>query len=128
MEQVATEKEARFHNVADNYELNGESLIPFLTTSKPEHRKWIYTFHNEKQLIRSKDVLIDGQGTIYDVAKYPADLISFPKIKEVSETSKTYQTEYKELKDILPRFDMYKTEHDAPVNGIGKVDPLKVKK
>ncbi|AWG22660.1 sulfatase [Flavobacterium faecale] len=112
----------------DNYELNGESLIPFLTTSKPEHRKWIYTFHNEKQLIRSKDVLIDGQGTIYDVAKYPADLISFPKIKEVSETSKTYQTEYKELKDILPRFDMYKTEHDAPVNGIGKVDPLKVKK
>ncbi|WP_111708500.1 sulfatase-like hydrolase/transferase [Lutibacter citreus] len=114
--------------IPESYELNGTSLIPFLTTDKAEHRDWIYTYHMEKQLIRSKNILIDGQGKTYDVSKYPDDLISFQVINDMKKASKEDQKEYKELKDILPRFDLHATEHDAPVNGIGKVAPLKVKK
>ena len=66
--------------IPDTYEVNGQSLIPFLTTDKPTHRDWIYTYHMERQFIRSKNVLIGGQGKIYDVSSYPSDLISFPVI------------------------------------------------
>jgi arylsulfatase A-like enzyme len=114
--------------VPKSYELNGKSLIPFITTNNTEHREWIYTYHMEKQLIRSKNVLIDGLGKTYDVSRYPDDLISFHEIKDWSKATKEQKEEYKKLKSILPQFDLHATEHDAPINGIGKVEPLKLKK
>ncbi|MDV7187995.1 sulfatase-like hydrolase/transferase [Lutibacter sp. TH_r2] len=112
--------------VPDNYELNGKSLIPFLTTNQTEHREYIYTYHMEKQLIRSKNVLIDGNGKTYNVSEYPENLISFPVIKNLENGTKEQKKEYKMLKSILPKFDLHATEHDAPINGIGEISPLKV--
>jgi len=112
--------------IPDTYEVNGQSLIPFLTTDKPTHRDWIYTYHMERQFIRSKNVLIGGQGKIYDVSSYPSDLISFPVITDFTTMPASYLNEYNKLQEILPRFNNHATEHDAPEGGIGKVDPLAI--
>ncbi|WP_083631379.1 sulfatase-like hydrolase/transferase [Labilibacter marinus] len=112
--------------IPDSYEINGESLIPFLTTDKQEHRKWIYAYHMEKQLIRSKNVLIDGNNNMYDVSEYPADLISFPEVKDWSSYSKQDVKDYQMLQSILPEFDLHDDEHDLPKR-LGPVEALTVK-
>ncbi|MDC0584617.1 sulfatase-like hydrolase/transferase [Bacteroidales bacterium] len=111
----------------ESYEINGESLIPFLTTKKPEHREWIYSYHKHMQLIRGKNVLIDGKGTMYDVSKYPDDLISFPVIKDMSTMSKAYQKEEDALRAILPKFSVENNGRNAPKGGYGDVEALKAK-
>ncbi|WP_430934892.1 sulfatase-like hydrolase/transferase [Saccharicrinis sp. 156] len=113
--------------IPDSYEINGESLMPFLTTNKKEHRKWIYSYHKEMQLIRGKNVMKDGKGKIYDVSKYPDDLISFPVINDWSAVSEKHINEHKKLQNILPQFNLHKTAHDAPIGGIGEVEPLRLK-
>lgn len=110
--------------IPDSYEINGESLLPYLTTDKKEHRKWIYAYRKDAQLIRSKNVLIDGKGKVYDTSVTPDDLISFPLISDWDKMSKEHNKEKKMLEGILPRFDLHSTAHDAPANGIGKVDGL----
>lgn len=100
--------------VPDSYEINGESLIPFLTTDKKEHRDWIYSYHKELQLIRGKYVMQDGPGKIYDVSKCPDDLISFPIIEDWDKYSSEYREEFEELMSILPRYDLHETERNAP--------------
>jgi len=107
-----------------DYELNGKSLVPYLTTQITTHRPWIYSFHLDKQLIRGTHVMIDGYNKVYDVTSYPADLISFPEIKDWSKFPSGYKAEYDSLLKVLPRYDLYKTEHNAPEGGIGKVSPL----
>ncbi|MGJ8681879.1 sulfatase-like hydrolase/transferase [Paraglaciecola sp.] len=114
--------------VPASYEINGQSLLPFLTSEKTTHRDWIYAYHKDKQLIRSQNVLIDGTGKIFDVSKTPNDLISFPVIKNIKQAKQSLQTEYQTLKSVLPRFDLHKTAHDAPVDGYGKISPLVIKK
>lgn len=107
-----------------DYEVNGVSLLPFLTTPQTTHRDWIYAYHKELQLIRGEYVLIDGLGKIYDVAENPADLISFPLITHMSLSSKQHQEEYQRLSAILPRFNLHQVAHDAPIDGIGPKTPL----
>jgi len=96
------------------YKLDGESLIPYLTTEKTTHRDWIYSYKGASQLIRGHKVLKDGKGTWWDVSKTPADLISFPKITDWNTVSKEHTKERKSLKKILPRFDLHAKAHDAP--------------
>jgi len=115
-------------HIPKEYEINGQSLIPFLTTDQPQHRDWIYGYHKEKQLIRGKYVLIDGNNKVYDVSEEPADLIGFPVIKDWSNVSPSHEAEYKRLQTILPVFDVHETQHDAPKQGIGKVGKLKPSK
>ena len=110
--------------IPDSYEINGESLLPFLTTDKAEHREWVYAYQRNEQLIRSKNVLIDGSGTIYDVSSYPSDLTSFPEIKNISSASAQHQQEYTMLQTILPKFSQATTGRDAPLEGTGPIDPL----
>ena len=114
-------------NIPESYEVNGESLIPFLATSKKEHREWIYAYNRDMQLIRGKYVLIDGKGKSYDMSAYPNDLISFPMIKNWSKMPREHNKEYKKLMSILPRFDLHAAERDAPVEGIGQIEPLLLK-
>ncbi|MDW7692446.1 sulfatase-like hydrolase/transferase [Flammeovirgaceae bacterium SG7u.111] len=99
--------------IPESYEVSGESMLPFLITNKEEHREWIYSYHKEKQLIRGKYVLIDGKGKTYDVSENPADLISFPEIKNWDKASKNHKKEKKELKAVLPALDLHSTAHDA---------------
>jgi arylsulfatase A-like enzyme len=113
--------------IPNSYEINGESLMPFLTTAKPEHRNWIYAYHKDLQLIRSKNVLIDGSGKTYDVTTYPDDLISFPVVKNTNSMSQKLKSEYQTLQTVLPRFDLHSSAHDAPQNGAGRVEPLSLK-
>ncbi|MCG8375134.1 MAG: sulfatase-like hydrolase/transferase, partial [Chlorobiales bacterium] len=65
-----------------DYEINGESIVPFLFTGKREHREWIYCHRGPEQLIRGKKVLKDGRDKWWDVTGDPSDLISFDEIKD----------------------------------------------
>lgn len=112
--------------IPDSYEINGVSLLPYLQGRSAEHRSWIYSYHKGMQLIRGEKILIDGHGTIYNASHYPADLISFPKIKDVNAMPAALKAEYDVLKSVLPRYNVHDTEHDAPKQGIGKLDPLKI--
>ncbi|WP_158968002.1 sulfatase-like hydrolase/transferase [Paraglaciecola sp. L3A3] len=114
--------------IPNSYEINGQSLMPFLTSTKPNHRDWIYAYHKDQQLIRSKNLLIDGSGKLYDTTEHPDDLISFPVIKEINNASDAIKKEHKLLQSVLPRFDLHHSEHDAPDEGAGVVESLVIKK
>ncbi len=100
--------------IPTNYEINGESLWPYLTTDKKDHRDWIYAHRGPMQLIRGKHVLKDGKGTWWDVSKHQSDLISFPTIDKWSESSARAKKEKKNFKRILPKFNVENNGHDAP--------------
>jgi arylsulfatase A-like enzyme len=97
-----------------DYEINGTSLLPYLTGQQPTHRDWIYTYLFEKQAIRGQKVLMDLNGDWWDVSGAPADLDSYAKITDWSTVSETHHKERKHLLKILPQFDKHGTEHDAP--------------
>lgn len=100
--------------IPDEYEVSGESLVPFLFTDKPEHRKWIYSYRGPEQLIRGKHVMKDGKGKWWDVDADPADLTSFKEITDWGSVLEVHRAEQKELLTVLPRFDRYFDEHEAP--------------
>ncbi len=114
--------------IPKSYEINGESLIPFITTEKEDHRKWIYGYHQGKTIIRGDLVLKGGNNKWYDVSEIPDDLISFPVIKDWTKVSEEHRKQRDKLKKILPKYDLHGTAHDAPKKGIGRVKPLKLKK
>ncbi|MDU0355000.1 sulfatase-like hydrolase/transferase [Paraglaciecola aquimarina] len=95
-----------------DYQVHGESLWPFLTTNKKEHRAWNYAYKNYRQLIRGKLVMKDGADKWWDVSVQPDDLTSFPMIKDWSKVSQAHRDERDKLKAVLPRFDNYELEHD----------------
>ncbi len=107
-----------------DYEINGESLVPFLYTDKTQHRDWIYGYKEEQQIIRGNLVMKDGFGKWWDVTADPEDLISFPEITDWDSVSDAHRAERDLLKEVLPRFDLFGTEPDAP----GVDLPRKVRK
>ena len=104
--------------IPESYEINGVSLIPFLTTEKSTHRDWIYAYHKEMQIIRGSKVLRDGKGQWWNVENYPENLIGFPKIKDWDKLSPAHIKERDKLKVVLPRFNVHAIEHDPPNNGV----------
>lgn len=112
--------------IPDDYEVNGQSLVPFLFTDKPSHREWLYTQRGPEQLVRGEHVLKDGRDKWWDAASYPADLISFAEIKEWSSVAEGYRAESKKLMKLLPQFDRYYDEYNAPgVPGQSKANAKK---
>ena len=99
-----------------DYELNGKSLVPYLTGNEDTHRDWIYSFLFERQTIRGELVLRDMNGDWWDVSVEPEDLDSYPKITDWNMVSESHQLERDQLLKILPQFDKHATEHDAPVS------------
>jgi arylsulfatase A-like enzyme len=97
-----------------DYEINGESLLPYLTGQDPTHRDWIYTYLFEMQAIRGQKVLMDLNGDWWDVSEEPADLDDYPEITDWNAVSETHRDEREQLLEILPRFDKHATEHEAP--------------
>jgi len=90
-----------------DYEINGESLVPFLFADKPTHRDWIYGYRGGEQIIRGSKVLKDGRDKWWDVSSEPSDLISFSQIKDWKNVSAAHRAERDKLKRILPRFDLH---------------------
>ncbi len=99
--------------------LDGQSLMPYLTTKTTEHRDFIYSYRSGLQLIRGKKVLRDGYGTWYDVENIPANLDGFNKITDWSKVSAEHRAERDKLEAILPKYDLYFSEYNGP-NGTGK--------
>ena len=97
-----------------DYPMDGKSLWPYLSTAAHQHRDWIYSWQSEMQLIRGNKVMRDGRGNWWDVERPAADLDSFASIKDWSQVSAAHRAERERLEVILPRFDRYGTEHDAP--------------
>ena len=98
----------------DDYEINGESLVPFLFTDKADHRDWLYGYLDSKQIIRGTRVMRDGRGKWWDVSTNPTDLISFPEINDWSTVSASHRSERDKLLAILPRFDQQTHGKNAP--------------
>ncbi|TWU38333.1 sulfatase-like hydrolase/transferase [Novipirellula artificiosorum] len=97
-----------------DYPINGESLVPFLMTDKPKHRDWIYAYSRAHQIIRGERVMKDGFNKWWDVSTQPDDLIRFNQITDWDTVSAEHRTERDLLNEVLPRFDLHATEHDAP--------------
>lgn len=96
------------------YEINGESLVPFLFGERPAHRDWVYGYQGARQIIRGSRVMRDGSGKWWDVTARPPDLISFPAIEDWSSVSEEHRVERDVLIAILSRFDKHAVERDAP--------------
>ncbi len=111
-------------DIPADYEINGESLVPFLYTDKQEHRNWIYAHRGPEQLIRGAKVLRDGRHKWWDVTENPADLTSYSEVRDWNSALETHREERERFLSILPTFDLYDSEHEAP--GIPK-QPVKVK-
>ncbi|WP_066631403.1 sulfatase-like hydrolase/transferase [Labilibacter marinus] len=111
---LPTVAEVMGYQFPTDYEINGVSLMPYLTTKTQEHRDWIYAYHSNKQLIRGSKVLKDGRGKWYDVSNEVDDLISFPVIKDWSTVSEAHREERKKMEAILPQFDVHDKEHGEP--------------
>ena len=111
-------------HIPADYEINGVSLLPFLTTSKDSHRNWIYAYHKDNTIIRGNKVLKDGNGKWYDVSQYPDDLISFPKITDWTQVSEAHRKERDMLNKIIPKYDLHSSAHDAPKGGLAETSPL----
>ncbi|WP_010134596.1 sulfatase-like hydrolase/transferase [Ochrovirga pacifica] len=101
-----------------DYEINGTSLWPFLTTDKKEHRSWVYGYKADMQMIRGSKVLKDGRDKWYDVRGNPSDLISFPEIKDWSKVSSELRAERDALNKVLPSFDMFDEAQHGPLSEI----------
>ena len=61
-----------------DYEITGESLVPFLFTDKATHREWSYAYSDDRQIIRGTKVLKDGNKKWWDVSSEP-DNIGCPR-------------------------------------------------
>ncbi|MGY6649693.1 sulfatase-like hydrolase/transferase [Wenyingzhuangia sp. IMCC45574] len=101
--------------IPKDYEINGVSLVPFLTTDKKEHRAWIYGYKDGMQIIRGKNVLKDGYNKWYDVSTTPSDLISFAKVKDFKNMSKVAKEEQQMFEKVLPQFNTFKIERHGPL-------------
>jgi len=97
-----------------DYPIDGVSLHPFLMTAKRKHRDWIYAHKGRQQFIRGEKVMLDGNGKWWDVTKLPDDLISFPQIDSWPSMTQAHRNERNRFRQILPQFDKYDEEHDAP--------------
>ncbi|MEO0796121.1 MAG: sulfatase-like hydrolase/transferase [Verrucomicrobiota bacterium] len=100
--------------IPDDYVIDGKSLWPFLMTDSHRHHDWIYSFRNDKQMIRGTHVMLDGYGQWWDVKTLPEDHTSFPEIMNWNLVSEVHRQERDRLEERLPAFDLYHTEHNAP--------------
>ncbi|VGO22405.1 sulfatase-like hydrolase/transferase [Pontiella sulfatireligans] len=97
-----------------DYEIDGESLWPYLMTNKSEHRKWVYSYRGPMQLIRGEQVMLDGNGAWWDVTSEPDDLISYREIKDWGKALEIQREEQEVLMRVIAPYDLHASAHDAP--------------
>ena len=59
-------------------------------------------------------MLKDGRDKWWDVSAEPADLTSYPEIKDWKTVLEIHRKERTMLQEILPKFDLYFDEYNAP--------------
>jgi len=101
-----------------DYEINGESLVPFLFGNETQHREWLYGYKDDQQIIRGTKVLRDGRGKWWDVESTPEDLISYPQITSWDSVSAEHIAERDKLLAVLPRFAQQTHGKHAPGDDI----------
>ncbi|MFR9564762.1 MAG: sulfatase-like hydrolase/transferase [Rikenellaceae bacterium] len=101
-------------DIPADYQIDGESILPFLTTKKSEHRDFIYSYRSGCQMIRGTKLLRDGYGNWFDVTEDPADLISFPQIESWSKVSPEFIAERDMLNAKLKEYNQYDTHRNGP--------------
>lgn len=71
----------------------------------------------EAQLIRSNNLLRDGRGVWYDARKEPSDYDSFTRLDKLPESveKESLYVEKAALEEILPQFDLYGVDSEAPL-------------
>lgn len=88
----------------EEYELNGKSLWPYLTKQVGKHRDWIYGYKGNRQMVRGHHLLRDGKGAWWDAREIPANMDSFPEIKNLNTLSLAQNKEKVMIEEILKRF------------------------
>jgi len=84
------------------YEVDGESLVPFLYGEQDTHRDWIFSYSGGKPIIRGHHVLRDANKRWWDVSSQPEDLIGFERIENWNKVSAAGQAERDVLQSVLP--------------------------
>ncbi len=64
-----------------DYEFDGKNLVPFLTGQTDKHRDWIFSYNAEMRMVRTKNVMMDGIGQLFDT-RGSRDQEDFPKITD----------------------------------------------
>lgn len=100
--------------IPDDYKIDGESMLPFLTNKNEAHRDFIYSYRSGCQMIRGNKVLRDGYGRWYDVSVEQADLNSYPEILDWSKVSAEFRAERDELVEKLKEYNLYGVERNGP--------------
>jgi len=90
-------------DIPQDYQIDGVSLWPFLTTAKETHRDWVYAYRGPMQLIRGRHVMKDGRDNWWDVSEEPADLISYSKITNWKSTLAAQNEEKTRLQEKQTR-------------------------
>ncbi|QEG02637.1 Arylsulfatase [Stieleria maiorica] len=111
--------------VPSGYEINGESLVPFLFGDKTSHREWLYGYKDNEQIIRGTKVMRDGRGKWWDVENTPEDLISFPQITDWDAVSADHRAEREKLLAILPHFEQKAHGKNAPGANVASEPPAR---
>ncbi len=100
--------------IPQDYKIDGQSMLPFLTTKKKEHRDYIYSYRSGCQMIRGSKLLRDGYGNWFDVTEEPEDLISYTQIQSWSSVSPEFIAERDLLEAKLDEYNKYDTERNGP--------------
>eukprot|EP00189_Rhodosorus_marinus_P011842 CAMPEP_0184739206 /NCGR_PEP_ID=MMETSP0315-20130426/2041_1 /TAXON_ID=101924 /ORGANISM="Rhodosorus marinus, Strain UTEX LB 2760" /LENGTH=547 /DNA_ID=CAMNT_0027207765 /DNA_START=41 /DNA_END=1684 /DNA_ORIENTATION=- len=104
-------------DLLDGYEINGESLYPYLFGDAEKHtREYNFSYQTRfighVQLIRGSYVMKDGANRWFDVSEEKRDLDSYPRIYDWSSLPQEYRDERDRLRDVMAEQYVYETEHD----------------
>jgi len=102
-----------------DYKIDGKSLVPYLFGKTTDHRNWIYSYRGPEQLVRGHYVLKDGGDKWWDLTNKPQDLTSYEPITNWANQSGAMKGEKDSLIKVLPGYDLYYDEYNAP--GITKI-------
>lgn len=86
-------------------EIDGVSLLPTLRGEDVEHRPWIYSFLEEKEMVRTAQWMLDGAGTLYDCSwnrKKRGYRKIKPKEEAEDEEARAARTELEAILDSIP--------------------------
>ncbi len=97
-----------------DYKIDGKSLVPYLFDRETQHREWIYTYRGPEQLVRGKHLLKDGNDKWWDLTNNPKDLTSYKEISNWESVTEVEQQERNKLIKVLPQYDLYYDEYNAP--------------
>ena len=98
-----------------DYEINGESLVPFLFTDRSKTSRldllvsWPGAINSRRKSAQGRSGQVVGR-----FRRMPADLIDFPEVQNWSGLLEVHREEREKLLEVLPKFDLYFDEYNAP--------------